>query len=375
YALYSRRFMGQEEYQELSSFLRRFVRRLKLIEGAEGLCLTAICALVLFALGPGVEQLKRFFPYAPLIYSILTGIVLLAALGWSLYRFLRRHSTERAALYIEQKQPRLRNNLINSLQLYPQVAGEKATPGFSAGMVLALLRATRKQIAGLRIDDLLDKRRLTASARLLGFLLVPVAAMILLNPAWVGSTISLLTRPLDHLPPSRTDVEIEPRGIRVVRGTPVTIRAAAAGALPQSLDLITWTGTSERGELIGLEKISMENLGAGKFSARLPHLNNSLRYRAATGSFTSPTYSAEAVDPPEIANVQLMLYPPAYTGLASVSVPEGNIEGLRGSTVRLDAVATKDIVKAEIVMDDGKTIPLKIDGRKLQGNLMLFQAQ
>ena len=43
--------------------------------------------------------------------------------------------------------------------------------------------------------------------------------------------------------------------------------------------------------------------------------------------------------------------------------------------LRLDAVTTKDVVKAEIVMDDGKKIPLKIDGRKLQANLVLFQSQ
>ena len=45
-------------------------------EGVEGLCLTAICALLLFALGPGVDQLKNLLPYAPLAYSILTAIVL-----------------------------------------------------------------------------------------------------------------------------------------------------------------------------------------------------------------------------------------------------------------------------------------------------------
>ncbi len=362
--------MGQEEYQELSSFLRRFIRRLKLLEGVEGLCLTAICALLLFALGPGVDQLKNLVPYAPLAYSILTAIVLLTALGWSLFRFLRRLSQERAALYIEQKQPRLRNNLINSLQLYPQVVGAENAQGFSSGMVLALLRTTRKQIAGLRVDDLLDKRRLITSLRLLGFLIVPVAAMVLLNPSWVGGTISLLTRPLDHLPPSQTTVEIEPKGLRVVRGAPVTIRAATAGAMPATLDLMTWTATDEGGQPIGVEKVPMENLGAGKFSAKVARLEKTLRYRAVTGPFTSPTYTAEAVDPPDIANVQLMLYPPAYTGLASVSVPEGNIEGLKGSTLRLDAVATKDIVKADIVMDDGKKIPLKIDGRKLQANLV-----
>ena len=109
--------MGQEEYQELSSFLRRFVRRVKLLQGLEGLSLTAICALILFALGVGVFELKDLFPYAPLIYSVVSGAVLITVVAWSLVRFLRRLSQERAALYIEQKQPRLRNNLINSLQL------------------------------------------------------------------------------------------------------------------------------------------------------------------------------------------------------------------------------------------------------------------
>ena len=41
--------MGQEEYQELSSFLKRFIRRFKFVQGFEGICLTAICAVLLFA--------------------------------------------------------------------------------------------------------------------------------------------------------------------------------------------------------------------------------------------------------------------------------------------------------------------------------------
>jgi soluble cytochrome b562 len=367
--------MGQEEYQELSSFLRRFIWRLKLVKGIEGLCLTAICALVLFALGPGVSQLKDYFPYAPLAYSVLTGAVLLAVIGWTLYHFLGGLSHERAALYIEQKQPKLRNNLINSLQLYPQVVEAKNSPGFSASMVLALLRTTRKQVATLRIEDLLDTRQLKASLRLLAFLFVPVAALVLFNPSWVGSTIGMLTRPLDYLPPSETKIDVEPKGLRVVRGAPVTIQASTAGAIPASLELLTSTGADERSAAAGAEKAVMENLGAGKFSAKIPRLEKTLRYRVATGQFSSAVYTAEAVDPPEIANVQLMLYPPAYAGLGSVSVPEGNIEGLKGSTLRLDAVTTKDVVKAEIVMDDGKKIPLKIDGRKLQANLVLFQGQ
>ena len=367
--------MGQEEYQELSSFLRRFIRRFKFVQGVEGLCLTAICAVLLFGAGPAIFYLKSYVPYAPLAYSIVTGLVLVAAIGWTISRFLGRLSQERAALYIEQKQPKLRNNLINSLQLYPQIVEAKSTPGFSTTMVMALLRSTRKQIAALKVDDLLDTRRMQSSLRLLGFLIAPVAAMVLFNPAWVGGTISMLTHPLDHLPPTVTTLEVEPKGLRVVRGTPVTIQAVTGGAIPTALELMTWQGANDRGELIGMEKSAMENLGAGKFSAKISRLDKTVNYRVASAGMTSPTYRAEAIDAPEIANVQLILYPPAYTGLGSITVPEGGIEGLKGSTVRLDAVATKDIVKAEILMDDGKRVPLKVEGRKLQANLVLFQSQ
>ena len=366
--------MGQEEYQELSSFLKRFIRRFKLFQGIEGICLTAICALLLFGLGPGISQIKTFVPYAPLAYSIVSAAVLLFLIGWTVIRLCRRFSRERAALYIEQKQPKLRNNLINSLQLYPEVAAAREAPGFSTSMVLALLRTTRKQLASLQVDQLVDTRRVKNGLGLLGVIFVPVLAMVLFNPSWVGETFSLLTRPLDHLPPSKTDIEVNPKGLRVIRGSPVTIQASTAGAIPKSLDLIIWTTTSERGEPAE-EKVAMENLGEGKFTATLNRLAKTLRYRVATGAFSSPTYTAEAVDPPEIGNVQITLYPPAYTGLGSVALSGGNVEGIKGSTLRIDALSTKDIVKAEIVMEDGKQLPLKIDGKKLQGNLVLFQSQ
>ena len=367
--------MGREEYQELSSFLRRFNRRFKMVQGIEGLCLTAIAALILFALGPGVQQIKGYFPYAPLVYSVLTATVLLALAIWTLTRFVRRLSQERAALYIERKQPKLRNNLINSLQLYPQVADATGAPEISTSMILALLRTTRQQLSGLQIAELMDTRRLKGSARLFGTLFVPVLAMVLFNPSSVGETFSLLTRPLDHLPPSKTVIDIQPRGLRVARGSVVKIQASTSGATPKTLELNLWSTTNERGEPVDAEKLTMENLGAGKFTATIGRLEKTLRYRATTGAFSSPVYLAEAIDPPEIGNVQLVLYPPAYTGLGPVSVPGGNIEGLKGSSLRLSALTTKEVVKAEIVSDNDKRIPLKIDGRNLQGSLVLFQSQ
>src|SRR5438132_8391898 len=141
-------------------------------------------------------------------------------------------------------------------------------------MVLALLRSTRKQIATLQVDDLIDTRRIKGSLRLLALLFIPVLIMVLFNPSWVGDTFSLLTRPLDHLPPSKTTIEVNPKGLRVVRGSPVRFQAATSGAVPKSLDLILQSGTGE-------EKIPMENLGDGKFTATITKLEKSLQYRAA----------------------------------------------------------------------------------------------
>ena len=366
--------MGQEDYKELSFFLRRFVRRLKMLKGAEGFCLIGVSLLLLFALGLGIEEIKPLFPYAPAVYSALTAVLLVSLIGWILYQGCRRISQEWAALYIEKKCPHLRNNLINSLQLYPQVADEKPPREVATSMILALLRATRTQLRTLQVNDLINTRRLKGELRLLGLLFVPVLAVVLFNPSSVGKTFSLLTHPLKDLPPSQTFIEVAPKGIRVARGSAVTIQATTSGAIPDSLELVLWSDDHGGPANTPPEKLPMEALGEGKFSATI-EAQKSLRYRAATGPFTSPSYSIEAIDLPAIANLKVTLYPPYYTKLPTRTIQGGNIDGLKGSTLRLEASSTKEVVKAKLLLDEGREIPFKIDGKKLQGNLVLFQSQ
>jgi hypothetical protein len=366
--------MGQEDYRELSSFLERFVHRLKTVKGAEALCLTGICLLVVFSIGAGIQEIKAIFPYAPVVYCVLTAALLLPLVGWTLFQWSQRASQEWAALYIEKKCPHLRNNLINSLQLYPQVAGEKQPAGISTAMVLALLRATRKQLQALRVEELIHTHHLRAELRLLGVLFVPVLAMVLFNPSSVGDTFSLLIHPLKDLPASHTAIEVTPKGIRAARGSAVTIGATASGSMPKSMELILWSAEAGGQERVQ-EKLLMEGLGAGKFSATIQDLQRSLGYRAAAGPFSSPSYAIEAIDPPEIGNLKITLYPPHYTGLPTVTLHGGNIEGIKGSTARLEASSTKELLKSKILLDEGREVSLKIDGKRVQANLVLFQSQ
>ncbi|MEK6600443.1 MAG: DUF4175 family protein [Candidatus Binatota bacterium] len=366
--------MGQEEYRELSDFLSRFIRRLKMLKGVEGLCLTAICLILLFGLGTGIQEIKGILPYAPLVYSLLTAALVLLLLGWTLFQFAQRVPRERAALYIEKKCPHLRNNLINSLQLYPQVAEERPSGGISAAMVLALLRVTQRELRALRLEELVNTQKVKAESRLLGILIVPVFAMIFFNPSLAGDTFGMLLNPLSALPPSQTSIDVTPKGTRVARGAALTIQAAATGAIPKSMELILWSGEGEDREGIR-EKLLMEAMGSGKFSATIQDLQKSFRYRAVAGPFSSPSYLIETIDPPEIGNLTTALYPPHYTGLPAQTFQGGSVEGIKGSTLRLEASSSKEIVRGKILLDEGREVPLKISGRKLQGSLVLLQSQ
>lgn len=339
------------------------------------MCLAGIFFLLLFSLGLGIQEIAPLFPYAAVAYSLLTAIVLALFVSWTLFQCMRRVSRERAARYIENKQPTLRNNLINSLQLYPQIAQEKEAAGISISMVLALLRTTRRQLQNLRVEELIDTRRLKAEGRLLAILFVPVLAAVLLSPSSVGKTFSLLLHPLKDLPPSQTIIDVVPKGVRIVRGSSLTIQATASGAIPQAMDLIFWSDDRDQQEIPVQEKLEMEGLGTGKFTVTFQEVKKSLRYRATAGPFSSPSYAIEAVDPPEIGNLKITLYPPHYTGLPTQTFQGGNIEGIKGSTVRLEAWSTKEVAKARLVLDGGKEVSLKIDGKRLQGNLVLFQPQ
>ncbi|MDP6560185.1 MAG: hypothetical protein QF619_08745, partial [Candidatus Binatia bacterium] len=126
--------MGEEDYREVASFIQGFVHRAKWVKGAEGLCLFGAAVLLLFDLGLGVDQIKALFPYAPLVYSLLASTSVLILAVWTLYQCVRKISKEWAARTIEERFPALRNNLINSLQLYPRIAQGRNEPGLSVSM-------------------------------------------------------------------------------------------------------------------------------------------------------------------------------------------------------------------------------------------------
>lgn len=372
--------MYEEEYRPIDDFLRRFLARLKRVEGLEALCLAATALAVLAALGVGVDMVKERLLYAPLVFSVLSILVVLGLAGFTVYSFLRRRRLAWAARAVERQRPDLRNNLINSLQLYPQLADPGEGAGVSTPMILALIRQTRAQIRDLQPAGLVNTRPLRTKARLLALAAAPVIALALWHPGFPARSLELVAHPLAHMPPAEIFIHVVTRDARVIRGTAVSVEAVTSGAEPEVVELAFRRPPSAGGsEDEGVEAVAMETGdqagNADRYAAVLPEVTEDLDYRVVTGPFASPWYRITAVDRPVVTGLKVTLHPPHYTGLPHETFTSGNVRGIKGSTLTFSASANKAMAGAVVALDDGREVPLKVAGDLAQGSLVLFRSQ
>ncbi len=366
--------MHEEDYRPIDDFLRRFVNRSRSVRGLESLCLAGTALAVLAALGMGVDAVKEFLPYAPLAFSLLAVATLSAVTGLTLLHFLRSRSLSWAARAIERQRPELRNNLINSLQLYPQLADSARTGGASAPMIHALIRQTRDQIRPIQPSALVDVRPLRARAGLLALAAATVLALGVWHPEFAGRSLALVAHPLEHLPPAEIFIRVVTRDVRVIRGDAVSVEAVTSGARPDGVELVFKPAGSGEGDA-GVQAVAMGEARPSRYTAALPEVAEDLVYRVETGPFASPWYTITAVERPAVTDLKVTLYPPHYTGLPDQTFTGGNVRGVKGSTLSFSASTNKSMAEAALALDDGREVPLKITGDTAQGSIVLFRSQ
>lgn len=85
----------------------------------------------------------------------------------------------------------------------------------------------------------------------------------------------------------------------------------------------------------------------------------------------SDLYEIMTLTPPQIDELQVTIYPPAYTKLPVKYLEKnvGDIIAYKGSKCELSAVSNKTIQKAELVFDDGSIFPLLIREQKVSGKI------
>lgn len=300
--------------------------------------------------------------------------LLVLGVGWHVWRrfvpLLRSINPVYAAHTIEKSSPTLKNSLLNVILF----RGHRQQ--MSAKVYHALEQQAAQRLSAAPTEASVDH---AALLRLGYALLAVVAACTLyavLSPKNLAvSAIRIIDPWSDVAAPSRVKIlNIEPGATSVARGERVAI-SAEVHAIGEDEPVRLRYSTDDQ-QLVD-ETITMTRpVGATRFTADLPRATdsnraagvmNNLEYWIEAGDARSPRFKLSVFDRPTIVVQRVEYHAPAYTGEPSRSVDNvGDIRGLEGTTVAIEALANQPIRTAYVDFDADGTNDLKmaIDGER-----------
>jgi hypothetical protein len=353
-------------YGRLESVLKGIALRLKLLIALESLLRLASVFLIILLGSLIVQEAMKAFPYLPFVYYLLALFTLVLVFLMGLWRTTSRQSIARIARGLEEKFPRLKDDVTNALLLHHKINRPYGSDQISEGLVTAHLQKTADEVSEIHPKQVVNFRRALPNLRILIPLFFAFTLVLALDPPFLKRSLASILHPFSALPARETFISVEPTPSIVLRGTPVVIRAKATGYIPDRLFLRLWP---EKGDVI---RLHMASEGNGNFTHRVASAQTSFRYQAFGGRANSPVYDVGVVDAPDIANIRLTLIPPAYTRLPREVKREEHIEAIKGTVVNLKARTTKVVKEGKLVLNERDQLLLKVEGDRLEGTLLVF---
>jgi hypothetical protein len=354
------------DYGLLLSFLKSVSLRLRFSIALEILLLFS-SGFILILLGTLFTlKLRETFPYLPFLYGLIAILFLCSLIFLGLWRMAFRPSLERLARGLEEKFPRLSDDVTNSLLLFNQMRRGKGTEHLSEALIAAQIRRTANQVSTIKPWQVVSVKKVFRHLRLLMPLILAFAIVLLLDPHFLGRSLALILHPFSTLPMNETSLSVEPKGATLLRGAPLVIRTEAKGKVPDKLSLAVWPENRE------VMHMNMESEGKGKFIIRMDSAQFSFQYQAYHGRAASPVYNLQVIDPPDVGKLELTLIPPDYSHLPKEVRTDGNIEALKGTVVNIDAQATKPVKEGKILLDQGNEFLLEVKEDHLRGSLLVL---
>lgn len=363
--------MAESSYQKILDFLGRVLDGRLKVRRLEAALIAALALLGGLLLAPAAVALQPLFGYAAVAYLVLSLALLGGGLAWAFLHLRRGLGRESLALEIEGERPDLGSNLISSLQLFPRKGRLGPDDPTSPELIDALVEETGAQVQGLQPDSFVSYAAPREMARLARWLGAAVLACALLWPGLYPRAGYLLVNAFDLMPSRITHVFLTASAERVLPGSPVAFEVQTEGRKPDRVTLEIAPAAGGGDAPAG--RLAMEKAGEDRFRANWAGGERDVRVTAWAGRFRSVPVEVKVVPPPEVAGIEVVYFPPEYTGLkASRGEEGGHIRTYLGSTVHVRVRADRPLKEAVLAMADGWRVPLKLakDGA-LEGVLLL----
>jgi hypothetical protein len=353
-------------FGRLERFLKVILFRLKLLL-ALGFLLRLASVFLIVLLGSLLAQeTQAIFAYLPFAYYLLALVSLVCVFGLGLWKIASRISLQKVARGLEEKLPRLKDNVTNALLLYRQFKTSGESDPTSSKLIAAHLRKTVGELADVKPNQVVNFRSLWPHFKILLPLVFAFTMAFTWDARFPRQSLSRILHPFSALPDQRTFISVEPTPEIVLRGTPVVIKATTSGRIPDRLTLNLWQENNDPIQL------AMTSEGEGRFSHLIPSAQRSFKYQAVSRRAQSQAAVVRVVDAPDIAKLKLTLIPPAYTRLPKAVKTQGHIEALKGTIVNLEAWTTKPVTEGKLILNRREHQLLTLEEDRLTGNLLVL---
>ncbi|MDH5661576.1 MAG: hypothetical protein OEY92_01135 [Elusimicrobiota bacterium] len=299
------------------------------------------------------SQVRLYF----LIGLILSLIILLAK--FIVIPLLSPLTESKIALKIQKRYPVLRDDLINSIQLFP-IASSEDEVYVSKALIGELIRRTSQKVRIVSAFEIEDIKRLKKFFFLSLSVFLIFSFLLFFPPRILPFSLPRLFRPLDYQEVNRI-VRVIPGDVEVLYGESqrIGVEIFQRGGTPYLIYKISG-GNWQRAKML---REAYPQGEIRNFFYNFSKITQPIDYFIKWKDLRTPAYSISVVVLPEVGDISLEYIYPSYTGLPELKVEKtsGNLEALLGTQVQMTLQANKPIREGFILTDDGKRLPLKIE--------------
>ncbi|MGD9644993.1 MAG: hypothetical protein AB7U73_04720 [Pirellulales bacterium] len=342
--------------------VRRSAYRLRLVHACAWMATVVLLTGIVLA---GVDYLVGLQDRGVrILFTAALGLVTTGCLWrfvWPAWR--NRLSAVAVAQRIERQFPELRHQLASAVSFLNQAADD-AYAG-SAELRRAVVHETDLAAASLDFRAALDRRPAKRALGVLGGVLIGLTIFALLAPHMVAIGARRLANPWTTAAwPQRHHLAIRQQMRRLASGQTFEVEVFDTLGVPLPEELwIVYRQEAPDGDLLEDRQPVPVVQSAGSGPLRVASREGVTRpfsYRVVGGDDSSmPWIDLEVVEPPALESLSVTLLPPAYTGWPA-QPGEKHLRALAGTHVALAGTSTKPLRSAQLVLENGPTIPLAL---------------
>ena len=341
-------------HQPILKKLRTYRARIRTCVTIEGLCYGAAVVVGLVALSLLIDYHQKLST-ASRIISLFIG---LGVIGFALYRWLfsklaRPMDDERLALTVEDRFPELGDRLISSLQFAGALqAGTTGRSDQSLAMMTAVTSDAVSAVAPLNLGQTIRYGRALRAVAI-----AAAAWLILLSYTawkphvmglWFERNVLMMNTPW----PQRTHLDVTYKDV-IPRGDSLVVTVRASGEeLPERVTIrsrLLKSGTRREEDMARVGMVKDYT-----FEAKFKNVVEPLKFRVAGGDAVTDWFRVSLVERPSITQLKFRAVYPHYTRKPPevLSTSESFLEVLPGTTIKVAAVASKQLKSARLVVNE-----------------------